>query len=256
MGKIKFNIPELIKFYDQRESDKKPASAITGLIGEDLVAGLFKHFLQKNSNFRNEIIIFDESTPREGFKSGKWLDRYILEKTENGDVGYHVEIKNWSAHSLNGVSFNDFDPSNPFDGVYQKALGIFNKIWEESGDESNRIYNFIDKKSTSLSKVLLEMKNQPEEIKNSRKITPVLCFWMPISKNHEDLLPYFTIPIRIEGSTSRNYKKYDSLGIFSASLYLRSMIQKNPGNNEIEIETNNILQRIEILKKIIPDAFN
>ncbi len=101
MNKIEFDIEKLIEFYDVKDSNKvKPASSITAVIGEDLVAGLFKHFLLSKNN--NESVRIIEKIKAAG-KKGKMLDRWIVLASEDGkSILYQTEIKNWSAHSLGG----------------------------------------------------------------------------------------------------------------------------------------------------------
>ena len=51
------NIPELISFYDFfREERKSQISAITGMIGEELMAGILKDYFESNGNTRCEVM--------------------------------------------------------------------------------------------------------------------------------------------------------------------------------------------------------
>ena len=73
MSKAVFNIDELIKFYDLKGENHKHASSVTGLIGEDLITGIFKHYLESKSP-KPKVNVLTEN-PKE--KNGRWLDRWM-----------------------------------------------------------------------------------------------------------------------------------------------------------------------------------
>lgn len=250
---ITLNIKELIEFYDCKEEGlTKPASSISGLIGEDLIAGLFKHYLENSYDFnKNEerIEIKDISIKSAG-RTGKMLDRWILHQKKGGyKVAYQTEIKNWSVHSLGGKSLPPLDLKNPFQGILECAKSNFSKTWRK--DELGK-GGFIDK---SVGKVLKLMK-EDEVVKNA-VIVPLVCFWMPICnedvKSAENLSPFFEKECsnNIEINPFVNDGKFDKVYFFSASIYLRSILKNNPEKEFIDISSNNINSRINFLKNLI-----
>jgi hypothetical protein len=126
MSKAVFNIEELIKFYDLKGENSKNASSVTGLIGEDLITGIFKHYLESKSPKPKVNVLIEN--PKE--KNGRWLDRWIIQENGNENICYQTEIKNWSAHSLGGVNF-EYNPKNPMDFKTIDSDKIFSKIWDD-----------------------------------------------------------------------------------------------------------------------------
>jgi len=260
--RIKIDVIEVIKFYDEKEFDennkevKKPASSISGMIGEDLIAGIFKDFLEnidpslKKTDYlnNNKVTILDTTIKAIG-KNGKMLDRWILLNNEQNNIAFQTEIKNWSVHSLGGKSFPKIEKNgkDPFSDILELSKINFEKTWKE--DKFGR-GGFIDK---SVGKVLLKMKE--EEIIKGYKIKPLICFWMPICSKEiatsDDILPFFkkNCSNDIEINPFKNEGEFDTVYFFSASIYLRYLIKKK--KFEIEIMSNNIQNRIEYLNKLI-----
>ncbi len=246
---VTIDIVKLIEFYDQKDlQNKKPASSISGIIGEDLIAGLFKHYLENNSNENNgEVIIFEDSIKAFG-KNGKMLDRWILHHKKNEKkIAYQTEIKNWSVHSLGGKTFDNLDLKNPLKNIVKIAQENFDKNCKE--DELGKI-GFIN---DSVGKVLLKMKSD-ERIDDSYIIKPLVCFWMPICSNN-NLKPFFTKDCSSDININPFYYhgNFDNVSFFSASIYLRELILMNPGVNNLSIEiySTNIKQRLDILQSLI-----
>lgn len=247
-NEIRIDIIKLLKFYDEKENNKKPASSITGIIGEDLLAGLFKHYLDNQSE---SVTILDKSIKSIG-KSGKMLDRWILQKKSNEIVAFQTEIKNWSAHSLGGESLPKLDVNNPYQGILEYAKKNLEKTWRK--DENGK-GGFIDK---SVGKVLKLMK-EDDAVKNAI-IAPLVCFWMPICNEDinsiENLSPFFEkeCSTNIEINPFANDGKFDKVFFFSASIYLRSILKNNSDIKYIEIWSSNIKSRIDILNELIVGA--
>jgi len=56
---VTIHIENVIRFYDEQErSNSNHVSSITGLVGEDLGAGLLKHFFEANNR---ECVIYNDS---------------------------------------------------------------------------------------------------------------------------------------------------------------------------------------------------
>jgi hypothetical protein len=224
----KIKISEIIELYDlQNKENSKHISSITGLIGEDLLSGLLKHYLCRNEN-GVDVIIHESVTPKQIGKNGKMLDRWILKlKDGKPEVCFQTEIKNWSSHSLSGVKFN-LNTENPYDFEIGESDKIFNKIWDKNNGE------LLD---PSVGKVLFEMNNKPNDF--NVKVQPLVCFWMPIT-NNSNIQPFFTI-----NHENINKKGFDNLSFFSGSIYLRTLLKDKI--EEIEIEMPNVIKRMSLI---------
>jgi hypothetical protein len=228
MSKAVFNIDELIKFYDLKGENSKHASSVTGLIGEDLITGIFKHYLESKSP-NSKINVLSEN-PKE--KKGRWLDRWIIQENGNKNICYQTEIKNWSAHSLGGVHF-EYDPNQSLDFNTLDSDKIFNKIWDDSKMEF---------KDAAVNKVLKQMKSNAElDTLPNKIIEPLVCFWMPITRSS------VKDPI-IELNISNTNTIFKKATIFSSSIYLRKL--KSGGLTTIEIESGQIATRMQKLNNL------
>jgi len=231
---IEIDIEHLVKFYDEKEKDapKKPASSITGIIGEDLISGLYKHYIE---NYKKEgKVTILQGNP----KNGKWLDRWMVQENESQIICYQTEIKNWSAHSLGGVSFHNLNDAE----IKKKAINIFNDTFQNG-----------DLKDPSVGKVLNDMKDKNiiEEY-GVERIRPLVCFWMPICKDGEELNPFFEI--KIEVNSKNNTGRFTVLSFFSASIYLRALLNEkkySDKKNIISIEAPNIYERLNHLNNLV-----
>jgi hypothetical protein len=248
--KVRIDVVKLIEFYDQKVKNiKKPASSISGIIGEDLIAGLFKHYLEnQNRGSTDEVIIIDESIKANGI-NGKMLDRWILHHTSDGQkIAYQTEIKNWSVHSLGGKTFDQLELKNPLKNILDNAQKNLKKNCLI--DKDGKI-GFIDK---SVGKVLLNMK--PDKRVDNHIIKPLICFWMPICSD-DDIKAFFVKDCSSDTDLNPFYneRKFNSVSFFSASIYLRELILKNPGVNDLSIEiySTNIKQRLDILQSLIKE---
>jgi hypothetical protein len=234
---VKIYIEELISFYDEKrpKEAKKPASSITGIIGEDLIAGLFKHYIEQEDKKNGEAKILSLNP-----KNGKWLDRWIIKSNEHGKICYQTEIKNWSAHSFNGKSFHDLSEIQ----VKEQATEIFNDLFQ-----------FGDLKDPSVGKVLHEMKGKTiSDYFDCIEHRPLVCFWMPICKPNCQLVPFFEVEI-IENS-KYNEGNFKTLAFFSASIYLRTLLKEKKyieveNKKTILIEAPNISERLKRLNALV-----
>jgi hypothetical protein len=228
MSKAVFNIDELIKFYDLKGENHKHASSVTGLIGEDLITGIFKHYLEsQNSNVKVTVL---PENPKE--EKGRWLDRWIIEENGSKNICYQTEIKNWSAHSLGGVQFY-YDSNTPLKFETSDSDKIFNKIWDDSKMEF---------KDAAVNKVLKKMRSNADlDSITNKTIEPLVCFWMPITKSS------IKEPI-IELKISNTNTHFDRVTIFSASIYLRKL--RSYGDTKLEIEPGHIATRMEKLNNL------
>lgn len=229
---MQFNIPKLLQFLDDPDtqseeslnassSNRGHATSIISLIGEDLNAAVFNHY------HNNSLEVLPENVVQ-GFKKGKWLDRWIAD--HENQILYQCEIKNWAGASLGGRTLAADAPAT---------------LWPEIADYNlGRIKNdlsFDKVHPTGLTKVLLPMR-KPEAYANYT-VRPMLILWMLITDDFVHLSPQFTLtnlPI------TESFKEMD---IFSVSLYLRKLLQD--GTITIELDTPNIAQRLQLMRSFM-----
>ncbi|MFZ4798540.1 MAG: hypothetical protein ACOYMA_13670 [Bacteroidia bacterium] len=226
---ITIEIKNIIKFYDEQDRNVSgQVSSITGLIGEDLGAGLIQHYFKA---LHRNCIIYNDS-PTEGTKKGKWLDRWIKVKNTNESnyTYYQTEIKNWSSHSIGGKKIA-LSASLLELNAYAKAR--FDEQWNYTADTL---------KNDNVSKVLKEMKKHPGILEDD-EIKPLICFWYPIF--HQDNIN----PIDELFEVGCSLTKFRKVTFFSMSTYLRKLLAK--GTTEIQIEAPNIEARQIILKDLL-----
>jgi hypothetical protein len=190
---VEFKLEELIRFYDETKSAPKMpglgshVSAITALIGEDLIIALLRHYW-KSQKVDSRICSYQCN---QGTKRGKRLDAWI----EAGGDLYQVEVKNWSGHSLSGYDL-------PW-GADLKALQSFAQPrWKH--------YFGKGKLPPEIEKVLTLMKAPQEYSGLSQK--KLICFWAYVTDSNGN--PYSVATL------SNTNEKID---VFSASAYLRSL---------------------------------
>lgn len=194
---MKLNRENLIRFYDHRRERDNPeyegfgshVSAITGLIGEDLIFGLLqKYWISKNHV--SEILSYKCS---QGTRKGARLDAWIL---FNNLTLYQVEVKNWAAHSMGGQSLQ-IDAN----ATTQKAFSDSRKLKYFGPNYAPVLYEKIKK--------VLEPMNPPNQY-NNLEVKKLICLWdYMVCDNNE---PFFEVEIDKQ-----------CLHVFSASAYLRSL---------------------------------
>lgn len=159
---MKFKRVELINFYESPKSwdgtivgRGSHVAAITGLIGEDLIMALVRHYWSNIEKEESKIISYQCN---QGTKAGKRLDAWI----EKGNKCiYQVEIKNWSAHSLGGYD-------HPPIGSEQTLKDFATKRW-------NHYFGDATKLAPEIAKVAIDMTTTS---KLERK--KLICFWAHI----------------------------------------------------------------------------
>ena len=224
---MEFNIKELLDFFDDKKDSKKgDANALMGMFGEDINVAAYKHF-RKNK----EVKILEESVVQ-GFRGGKQLDRWVLDK--NSNRLFQCEIKNWAATAIGGKSLR----SDADEGETKRVVEYY---WKNqlNGELSVKV-----KHPSKCSKVLLKMR-LPEEHK-TLTVKPLLIYWMPISKN--GLNPLSAVSVKNLGLPIET--EFSELNIFSVSLYLRQLYKKGNGQKTIDLDMPHLEHRIKILNKL------
>jgi hypothetical protein len=209
--------------HDWTEREGSPISAITGMIGEDLVLALLRDHLASRGG---------SQTPRYDCKGhGSWLDAWLVTPTAR----YQVEIKSWCASAFGGKKVKP-DDSN----LRQVA-------------EKN-LERYLTHKDCikAVWKVLKPMDKTPPP-DGTQPIRPLLAFWSPVARldGTEPLPPCFftcntsdyATAIREAGIEAHEFEEVD---VFSASLYLRSLTDES-----LSLPMPRAAHRLDELAKLI-----
>jgi len=230
---LKINIKEILKFFDEApESSNRHASAIVGIMGEDLgIALIQKYFLEKKGIKTQVLRNANQSPiiPSLKTQKGHRLDRWLLEigHKNNKPTLFQVEIKNWSAHAIGGESL--LIKADPISLKNHRR-----RSWLRKWDEKSKRF-----KSENMEKVLIKMV-VPDEQKGKVKIAPLICFWDAVHPKGkaEPLFEY------------KNYsyakKTFSSFWVFSLSNYLRTIRKK-----VIDLEMPDTVSRINWLHILV-----
>lgn len=191
---MKLHRSALLHFYDDPtsahfspEGRGAHVSAITGLMGEDLVLALLIHYWCGKGS-RAEVLSYKCTT---GKSKGSRLDAWVLKDDKEL---FQVEVKNWSGHSLGGYTLPENCPE-------EQLAAFANKRWMKyfAGDESL---------PDEISKILDNMR-PPSEFEKL-PVAKLIGFWFPIWNS--DGQPF-----------SVKVLKTDVVNVFSASAYLRAL---------------------------------
>lgn len=104
-GLMYLNLKTLISFLDDpKDGDNRHASAIIGIIGEDMNAAVFAHYLKNLKRDEAWDVAVSIDSPVQGIRNGKWLDRWIqaINSKTGETILYQSEIKNWAASAIGG----------------------------------------------------------------------------------------------------------------------------------------------------------
>ena len=242
---FKLKKSKLLELYDVRRIGDKdtgsPITAITSLIGEDLVLGLLAlYFKETGRALRHQ----PDYRCTSGQQRGPWLDAWLL--TKKGEL-FQAEVKNWCASAIGGVSVDGgLEPRSTRRNQRRRYT------WFEAA-ESNR-ERYLNRKDVAAKvwKVLVPMK-QPRGWPR-RKSKPLLAFWSPVAppgaKKEKDLKPFFQVKTSefraIIGKSGLKLPKkcFSTVWIFSASNYLRSLKRRET----IEIPMQRVQGRLEELR--------
>lgn len=218
---MNFNRNALIRFYDDRNlanpDQGSHVSAITGMIGEDLLLGLMSHCLSRQDPALTCNVLPDKC--KAPGREGKRLDAWVEIGT---DRIAQVEIKNWSAHSLG-------ESGLPLDATPQELERAANNRWRRFFGERN------ERMPKGTEKILIDM-HVPERAQQRRPVERWLCFWLPIAETGIN-------PITVAAFMDGMDEKY--VHVFSASLYLRQL-----QDEVLELRTPRIDARVELLNAL------
>jgi len=240
---VQISKANLLRFYDQinRSSRAKEiqgpspgshVSAITGMIGEDLVLGLFQHYWAKKFKSGNCEILGYQCRVSEGTKRSKKLDAWLLckKKKDGRRTLYQTEVKNWSAYSRG--TKNQIRPGA---GVNEQSREQWQKI---TGDDRNQ--DALKKvKFTPRMDDLENTTDASGQRVNDLYPKPLLCLWLPVATDKSNGECFFK-------TNTPNY--LNDVWVFSASLCLRGL----PDDEPICISVPRVEHRLQLLNEIMP----
>lgn len=248
----------LLKLYDKKRKKEKtaedeedlgsPITAITSLIGEDLLLGFFDHYLQEKTS--GDGIIWD---PRHMYKckgpgnKGSRLDAWI--KTKKGKL-YQAEAKNWCASAIGGVEVEDDCETNAEKTKSKRKT----YTWSEAARHNRDRYLAHKDCIKPVWKVLVETQI-PDEFSGTHP-ERLLLFWSPVAPFEgapkDTLEPFFSVKTA-EFAESIEKAGLDlpapyakEVHIFSASNYLR----QTSAPSEFQICMPRVRERLDELRKL------
>jgi hypothetical protein len=221
--RVRIPLRTLLGFYD--DPDKSLSghiSSITGVLGEDLGAGLIVDYFEQQGL---KVKVLDKSvTP--GTNKGHRLDRWICVAHPNQPVTYQVEIKNWGALAIGGRRLT-IDAGESV--LRTHRLERWSKEWD------GRTF-----RKDSVRKVLVPMRSPIANI----RVEPMVCFWDAMHPTGA-ADPLFKVKV-IEA------EHFPHVWIFSMSSYVRKLLTE--GREEIVIDAKATSLRFELLGQIISKA--
>ena len=232
LPRITIDRKELLRFFDEKpEGSKGQATSIVGVVGEDLNAACFQHYLES----RGATVCVRNQSVTTGEQKGPRLDRWIdVTCSDESRIVFQTEIKNWSAHAIGGKTLSiSASPSEVRD--YKQAR------WKHHWDTEGRTL-----KDSNTAKVLVRMQS-PQGI-DEEVIRPLLIFWEaigPRDKANDHLFcikePSYDFPLELRDKWSVS-DRFAELWVFSVSSYLRSL--EDPS---IKLCMPNAVRRLQLL---------
>lgn len=227
---MRVNIKDLLEYFDLKSSsDYGDTTAAISVVGEDLGAAIFKHFLENTQGASVEIMDPNFIIPTTLQRIGRSLDRWILSNENKKSTLYQAEIKSWCARAIGGVDV----PIN-CDSQTLNRLAELNWL--------KHIVTLESKDANGLNKVLVNMINDSRLLLKTAYVKePLLIYWHACKPSKEKDF-FFKYKLK-----SRNYY-YDYCWNFSCSLYLRDLLSQKI--EYIELDMPNLQRRINQLNKI------
>ena len=239
---VTVDVTETLRFFDEiPDWAVKQATAIVGLIGEDLNTACLQHYLESQGA---AVTVYPDSVTT-GKSKGPRLDRWIgVDGAFGENVLFQTEIKNWSAHAIGGKTIS-IDAPPPEVREYKRIQ------WERRWDAQCRTLNH-----SNIGKVLIRM-NLPCHMKmEERSVKPLLVFWEPVGPSDSHLFKMdvsYDFPFRRPDNwpDKGTFPEFPALWVFSVSSYLRSL----PSESKISLKMPTVIDRYDILGRLLPDMF-
>ena len=237
MPYLSVDVDKILHFFDEpQKQDRTHATSIVAVAGEDLGAGLLKHYLESQQGAAVDIL---PQRPTTGKREGPRLDRWI-EVTWPGPPKktklFQTEIKNWSAHAIGGKRL----PVN----VSQNDLNKFQQDrWRELWDE---IVQGVQKLGnggpySGLMKVLAPMR-LPTTRNSAHGPEPLLVLWTAFGPGNCGALFDHELP--------QPMNNFERIWFFSMSSYLRHLRRQSVFR--IDLDMPDAVSRIGLLKRLFP----
>ena len=217
----RLNLRELLNFYDYRVSSSiGHASAVNAVMGEELAVALLCHYFR---SFDYQVTALDQPCTQ-GTNKGHRLDKWIAIENSDEKIIFQIEIKNWSAHSLNSEIVRQ-------DGGEEYMRDLRLRRWRFQFNESQRIPS-----QKASQKVLTKMRVPNNFAKYDHRA--LLCFWEPLNSSG-DSNAFFEVSV-----LSEHFKK---LSVFSMSSYISLLLKKQ---EFLDVELSETDSRIDWLSKL------
>ena len=244
---LNINVRETLAFFDEKPCwSERQATAIVGVLGEDLSAAVLQHCLEANG--ASSVYVRNE-TVGTGGRSGPRLDRWIEADLPGGKrVLFQTEIKSWSAHAIGGEVLRLSAPAEEVENYKRRHWG---KYWDAELQTIPR---------PEIAKVLVPM--SPPFDTGDRQTLPLLIFWealgpggQPDDRGRVEGDHLFSIPAPEDGwkitmpSTGSKRQDFRELWVFSVSSYLRSIAA-----SRIELHMPNAARRLQTLTRLLQPA--
>ena len=238
---VKIGVKDLLCFFDEKpDGSEGHATGIVGIVGEDLNAACFQHYL-KSKCAHACVLPYRVTT---GNRKGPRLDRWIkVDWSEGEKTVFQTEIKNWSAHAIGGKRLSvSASPEEVSEYKHTRWEGH----WVVQRHTLREPYT---------AKVLVRMK--PPDGVDEKIIRPLLIFWEALGPRDQADSHLFRIntptcdfPFELP-NTWPNPREFPGLWIFSelwvfsVSSYLRSI-----PDTSIELDMPDAAARLQILNRL------
>ena len=243
MNSVRVNVTDTLTFFDEKPPwSERQATAIVGMLGEDLSAAVLQHCLEANGA---SIVTVRSETVGTGGRKGPLLDRWIeADLTGGARILFQTEIKSWSAHAIGGEALRLCAQAEEVEEYKRRHWG---KYWDAELQAIPR---------AEIAKVLVPMR--PRFDTGGRQILPLLIFWealgpgnQPGTKGRVEGGHLFSVTAPEGGfkiqvpSTDPGQEGFPKLWVFSVSSYLRSLTE-----DVIEMEMPNAAHRMRSLNRL------
>ena len=225
---MKIDIRETLQFFDEKPPDSHHhATAIAGILGEDLGVALFRHYIEVTA--RAGYVKIYAKTPTTGHRKGPRLDKWIEVHWDNKPAElFQTEIKSWSAHAIGGKRL---PVSASADYMSKHKIDRWDAVWDRE-----KCLPRLDQ----VSKVLCPMA-RPSDADPKVRIVPLLIFWNAL---HPTGATDYYFPVDVARG-----KSFRKLWVFSQSAYLRQLPDAC-----IDIEMLDAACRVQWLHRLLPDC--
>ena len=229
MGGVTVDVPEIIRFFDEKSDySLRQSTSVVAVVGEDLAAACFKRYLEAKERERGTTVCirWDDGVPKSCKKKDRRrLDRWIVVDRPNcGRQVFQTEIKHWSCHSVKGECISlEADTEK----LQQHKYDRWNIQWDPKKKSLRDRHH---------AKVLMPTKPPPGDLSEACKL-PLIIYWAPMLPEGKPDEPLFSVCTNPKCS-------FKELWVFSVSSYLRSIVDKEP---EICLKMPNAAKRLRIL---------